>query len=116
MLSCATWFRIVVIVGSVMLGVASAKAADSKSVEHAAHDAYVSAINSNNPGWNFSPALAAPGLGPGAVPSSTGRGHRRLVLTRIPRPAHRSTICRAVLSSGLGRLLAATSALAGLRG
>ena len=48
MLSSATWFRMVVIVGSVMLGVASAKAADSKSVEHAAHDAYVSAINSND--------------------------------------------------------------------
>ena len=48
MLGCATWFRMVVMVASLMLGMASAEASDSKSIERAAHDAYVSAINSND--------------------------------------------------------------------
>src|SRR5215471_4979634 len=48
MLSCATCFRVVVIVVSMTLSMASAKASDSESIERAAHDAYVSAINSND--------------------------------------------------------------------
>lgn len=46
--SCARWFRMVVIGSSMMLGMASVKAADNKSIEREAHDAYVSAINSND--------------------------------------------------------------------
>ena len=48
MLSCATCFRVVVIVASMTLSMASAKALDSESIERAAHDACVSAINSND--------------------------------------------------------------------
>src|SRR5215813_9766426 len=48
MLRSAGRFRMVVIVVSLMLGTASARASDSKSIERAAHDAYVTAINSND--------------------------------------------------------------------
>jgi len=48
MLRCAIGLRVVCIVASLVLSTASAGAADSKSIEQAAHDAYVTAINSND--------------------------------------------------------------------
>jgi ketosteroid isomerase-like protein len=48
MLSVATRFAVVCIVAALTFGTASAIASDDKSIEQAAHGAYVAAINSNN--------------------------------------------------------------------
>jgi len=48
MLACASSCRKVCILASIALCVGSAQAADSKSIEQAAHGAYVAAINSND--------------------------------------------------------------------
>jgi ketosteroid isomerase-like protein len=48
MLGCVPSARMVCLVASIALYVGSAQAADSKSIEQAAHGAYVAAINSND--------------------------------------------------------------------
>jgi len=48
MLSCAAKVRMIFIAAAVTLCMASPTAADSKSIEQAAHGAYVAAINSND--------------------------------------------------------------------
>lgn len=48
MLRCATPYRMVCFVATMMLCTASTVAADNKSIEKVAHDAYVAAINSND--------------------------------------------------------------------
>lgn len=48
MLGCATQFRRVVIATAMLLSAASPGVAGSDSIERAAHDAYVTAINSND--------------------------------------------------------------------